>query len=150
MTKIDEISRRILRELRRDGRISNSDLSEKVGLSPSACLRRVRDLETSGIIKGYRAVLDAQMMGNGFLAMVAVGLNDHSTASQESFEKRMARSPEVTECMNVTGSVEYILRVECADLSAYKQFHSETLGRLPQVHSITTHVVMAAPIDTRG
>ena len=150
MTKIDDISRRILRELQRDGRISNTDLADRVGLSASACLRRVRELEASGVIKGYRAVLDAQKMGNGFLAMVSVGLNDHSTASQEGFEKRMARSPEVTECMNVTGSVEYILRVECADLAAYKQFHSETLGRLSQVHSITTHVVMAAPIDTRG
>lgn len=139
-----------MRELRKDGRISNADLAERVGLSASACLRRVRDLETAGVIRGYRAVLDPQKMGLGFLAIVAVGLNDHSTTSQEGFEKRMARSPEVTECMNVTGSVEYILRVECADLAAYKRFHSETLGRLSQVHSITTHVVMAAPIDTRG
>lgn len=149
MTNIDELDARILRVLSEDGRISNLDLSEKVGLSPSACLRRVRELERAGVIRGYRAVLDPERMGRGFVALVMVGLNNHSTASQEDFERAMARADEVIECLNITGSVEYALRVECADLAAYKRFHSDILGRLPQVNSITTHVVMGAPKDLR-
>lgn len=145
----DEIDARILRVLSADGRISNIDLADKVGLSPSAALRRVRDLERSGVIRGYRAVLDAEQTGRGFVALVMVGLNDHSTAAQEDFERAMAHAEDVIQCLNITGAVEYALRVECADLAAYKRFHSDILGRLPQVNAITTHVVMGAPKDLR-
>ena len=147
---MDSINTRILHELGRDGRISNIDLADRVGLSPSACLRRVQELEKSNVITGYRAVLNKEALGKGFVALVAVGLNDHSTKSQEAFERAMVRSPVIAECHNITGSIEYFLRVECADLAAYKHFHSEVLGRLPQVHSITTHVVMGSPKDERA
>lgn len=150
MTKIDDIGARILRELRRDGRISNLVLAERVGLSPSACLRRVQEMERTGLIKGYRAVLDPVQRGIGFVAYVNVGLNSHTKASQEAFERAMSQAPEVVECHNVTGSVEYILRVECADLIAYKHFHTEVMGILPQVHAITTFVVMGSPKDERA
>lgn len=150
MTRIDEIGQRILRELSRDGRISNLDLAGRVGLSPSACLRRVQELERSGVIAGYRAVIDPVKTGVGFIAYVTVGLSLHTKAAQEAFERAMARAPEVKECHNVTGSIEYILRVETADLASYKHFHTEILGIVPQVASLTTHVVMGSPKDSRA
>ena len=94
MTKIDAQNEKILRELTRDGRLSNLDLAARVGLSPSACLRRVQELERSGIIKGYRAVLDPARLGVGFTAYVAVGLSNHTKAGQEGFERAIAHAPE--------------------------------------------------------
>lgn len=139
-----------MQELSSNGRISNIDLAERVHLSPSACLRRVQELERSGVIKGYRAVLDPHAMGVGFVAYIGVGLNDHSKPSQEAFERAMARAPEVRECHNVTGTIEYLLRVECADLPAYKRFHTDVLGAIPQVLTLTSYVVMGSPTDDRA
>ena len=150
MAKIDHINEQILQTLSRDGRISNLELAERVGLSPSACLRRVQELEREGVIAGYRAVLDPVAMGRGFTAYVAVGLNDHTKAAQEAFERAVARAPQVRECHNITGAVEYLLRVEVADLAAYKSFHTDLLGTLPQVHALTTYVVMGSPKDERA
>lgn len=150
MTSLDQINSNILHELQRDGRISNIDLADRVGLSPSACLRRVQELERQGIITGYRAVIDKSKLGIGFTAYVSVGLNNHTKASQEAFERAISRSDEVIECHNITGTVEYLLRIEATDLAAYKIFHTEILGTLPQVNSITSYVVMGSPKDTRG
>ncbi len=150
MTQLDAINRRILRELTRDARISNIDLAARAGLSPSACLRRVQEMERTGVIRGYRAVLDPVQMGVGFVAYVTVGLSSHTKAAQEAFERAMARAPEVRECHNITGSVEYLLRVEAVDLAAYKHFHTEVLGVVPQVHALTTYVVMDSPKDERA
>ncbi len=129
--------------------MSNLDLAAKVGLSPSACLRRVQELERSGIIKGYRAVIDPVKVGVGFVAYITVGLNTHTKAAQDAFERAIARAGEVRECHNITGTVEYLLRIEVADLAAYKHFHTEILGVLPQVQSLTTYVVMDSPKDER-
>ncbi|MEM1064229.1 MAG: Lrp/AsnC family transcriptional regulator [Pseudomonadota bacterium] len=150
MTKIDRIDDAILRELERDGRLPNIELADRVGLSPSACLRRVAALERSGVIKGYRAVIDRVKIGTGFVAYVTVGLNNHTKASQEAFERAVSRAPEVRECHNITGTVEYLLRVEASDLTAYKAFHTDLLGTLPQVHALTTFVVMGSPKDARA
>jgi len=150
MTKIDEKDRQILHVLSLDGRISNLDLAAAVSLSPSACLRRVQALEAAGVITGYRAVLDPPKLGVGFTAYLTVGLNEHSKRAQEAFERAIARSPEVRECHNVTGNVEYLLRVEASDLAAYKRFHTDVLGDIPQVATITSHVVMASPKDERA
>lgn len=150
MTGLDQISERILHELSRNGRISNLELADRVGLSPSACLRRVQDLEKRGVITGYRAVLDRTAMGSGFVAYVGVGLSDHSKSSQEAFERAISRASEVVECHNITGTIEYLLRVECADLRAYKSFHTDMLGALPQVNGITSYVVMGSPKDERA
>ena len=150
MTKIDEKDRQILRELTRDGRVSNLDLADRVALSPSATLRRVQALEAGGVISGYRAVLDPGAMGIGFIAYITVGLGLHTKAAQEAFEASVAAAQEVRECHNITGTVEYLLRVEVADLPTYKQFHTEILGALPQVATITTFVVMDSPKDTRA
>lgn len=150
LTPLDDINRKILRELTRDGRISNLELAERVGLSPSACLRRVQELERSGVITGYRAVLDPVKNGIGFTAYVTVGLNTHTKAAQEAFEQAIADAPEVRECHNITGAWEYLLRVEAADLTAYKAFHTEVLGTVPQVSAITSYVVMASTKDERA
>ena len=150
MIKIDDINTRILHELVRNGRIPNLELADRVGLSPSACLRRVQELERSGVITGYRAVLDPARIGTGFVAYVTVGLNSHTKTAQEAFERAVARAPQVREVHNITGTVEYLLRVETADLAAYKHFHTEILGVLPQVQAIITYVVMGSPKDERG
>lgn len=150
MIEIDRLNNRILHELVQDGRVSNAELADRVGLSPSACLRRVQDLERSGVIKRYRAVLNQAALGIGFTAYIAVGLSDHSKASQEAFQDAITRSDEVIECHNITGSFEYLLRVETRDLVAYKTFHTDVLGALPQVKSITTYVVMDSPKDERA
>lgn len=148
MARLDRISEQILQELTRDGRISNLELARRVGLSPSACLRRVQELEHTGIIKGYRARIDNAALGHGFVAYVGVGLSQHTKAAQESFERRMEHAPQVVECHNVTGALEYLLRVEVADIAAYKAFHTEVLGTLPQVTSITSYVVLDSPKDS--
>lgn len=150
MANLDEIDHRILRALSVDARQANLQLAERVGLSPSACLRRVQALERAGVIKGYRAVLDPVQLGLGFVAYVTVGLGTHTKAAQEAFERAVSRAPEVRECHNITGTVEYLLRVEVADLAAFKHWHTDVLGTLPQVRAITTYVVMGSPKDDRA
>jgi Lrp/AsnC family transcriptional regulator, leucine-responsive regulatory protein len=149
MRDIDQISGRILHELALNGRITNSDLADKIGLSPSACLRRVQDLERQNIITGYRAVINPQALGINFVAYVLVGLSKHTKADQLGFEQAIASAPEVRECHNITGTVEYLLRIEARDLAAYKFFHTEVLGTVPQVSSIVSFIVMGSPKDER-
>ncbi len=149
MTKLDRYNREILRELQSDGRIANSELAERIGLSPSACLRRVQELESSGLIKGYRAVLNPELLGNHFIAYVTIGLDEHSTESQQAFERAINVAEEVKECHNMTGAFEYLLRIETHDIKSFKAFHANVLGAIPQVRTITTHVVMDSPKDER-
>ena len=148
--EIDAINKNIIDVLERQGRISNTDLATRVGLSPSACLRRVQDLEQRGYILGYRAVLDRKKLGHAITVFVMVGLSGHLKKHAKAFERAMAAAPEVRECHNITGSIEYLLRVECSDLAAYKVFHTDVLGTLPQVNSITSYVVMGSPKDERA
>jgi Lrp/AsnC family transcriptional regulator, leucine-responsive regulatory protein len=150
MTALDEISDRILRELRRDGRISNLDLADRVGLSPSACLRRVQEMERRGIIRGYRATLDPAQTGRGFVVFVAVGLAEHTKTAQSAFERAIGHAPEVAECHNIAGAFEYLLRVETRDLAAYKTFHAEVLGTAPGLRAITSYIVMDTTKDDRA
>lgn len=149
MTKIDDIDRRILRNLQANARLTNIQLAERIGLSPSACLRRVQELERQGVIKGYHARLDGAQTGRGFVTFVAVALSDHSKASQDGFERAMALFDEVAECHNVAGAFEYLLRVETADLAEFKLFHTEKLGTVSHVRSITSYMVMGTPKDNR-
>ncbi|EKO3533650.1 Lrp/AsnC family transcriptional regulator [Vibrio fluvialis] len=146
---MDKFDERILRELQQDGRISNVELAERVGLSPSATLRRVQELERKKVIRGYRAVLDKTQLNVGFIAYVSIGLNSHTKKSQLSFEDHVRFADEVVECHNITGMNEYLLRVETKDLTAYKRFHADVLGECLQVQSITTMVVMDSPKDER-
>ena len=147
---MDVIDYKILRELRRDGRISNVALAERVSLSASACLRRVQELERTGVIRGYRVVTNPEQMGRGLAAYVMVGLSSHTKAAQENFERAMAAAPEVVECHNIAGAFEYILRVESADLVEYKRFHTDVLGTQSHVHAITSYIVMDSSKDERA
>ncbi|SFR35834.1 transcriptional regulator, AsnC family [Yoonia tamlensis] len=150
MSEIDEIDRKILRVISQDGRISNLHLADQVGLSPSACLRRVQELERSKVIRGYRARLDPAQTGRAYVVYVAVGLSEHTKSAQEGFERAMARAPQVAECHNVAGAFEYMLRVEVADLPAYKAFHTDILGTVPHVRAITSYMVMGTSKDLRA
>lgn len=150
MSGLDKISEHLLRILAREGRISNLELADRVGLSPSACLRRVQDLERRCVITGYRAVINPEKIGVGFIAYVTVGLSKHTKSAQAEFERLMRAAPQVRECHNTTGTVEYLLRVEARDLAAYKQFHTDYLGAFPFLDRLTTMVVMGSPKDERA
>ena len=150
MIELDRINHKILDILEKNGRISNADLSEKVGLSASACLRRVQELERTGIITGYRAQLNRSALGSSIVVFVMVGLSEHAASYASAFEEAVSASRQVREIHNVTGSVEYLLRVEVDDLNDYKQFHSEVLGKQPQVHSITSYICLGSPKDERA
>ena len=150
MKELDDIDQRILRKLTLDARISNVRLAESVGISASACLRRVQDLERQGIITGYRARISRKFARRSFVAYLTVGLSSQKKVTHKAFERAMEAAREVVECHNVTGSFEYLLRVEVSDLDAYKCFHTEILGALPDVATITTYVGMASSKDDRG
>jgi len=150
MTDIDAVDEHILRVLKQDGRLSNVQLAQRVNLSPSACLRRVQELERSGVIRGYRAVIDPSRIGRGFTAYVMVGLSSHTKVAQEDFERAMALAPQVVECHNIAGAFEYLLRVESANLDDYKRFHTEILGTKPHVSAITSYIVMSSSKDERA
>ncbi len=150
MMTMDQIDDSILRELRRDGRITNVQLAERVNLSPSACLRRVQELERTGVIRGYRAVTDPVRLGRGFTVYVMVGLSSHTKAALEGFERAMSIAPEVVECHNIAGAFEYLLRVETGDLAHFKRFHTDVLGTRSYLSSITSLIVMDSPKDERA
>jgi DNA-binding Lrp family transcriptional regulator len=150
MTEIDAVNSRILSVLEKDGRISNIDLASRVGLSASACLRRVQELERRGVIKGYRAVIDRAALGGAITIFVTVGLSGQLKKHAQDFERAMEVAPHVTECHNITGSVEYLLRVEVQDLATYKEFHTNVLGSLSQVRSITSHICLGSSKDVRS
>ena len=147
---MDRFDDRILCELKCNGRLSNVQLSERIGLSPSATLRRVQDLEKNNVITGYRALLNPIQCGIEFVAYVTIGLSNHSKASQLEFEEAVGRAKEVVECHNITGASEYLLRVETKSLAAYKNFHAAVLGDIKQVNAIATLVVMDSPKDERA
>lgn len=150
MSSMDEIDLRILRELKTDGRLSNVQLAERINMSPSACLRRVQELEKSGVISGYRAVIDSAKVGRSVIVYVSVGLARHRKQDQAEFEKAMYLAEEVVECHNISGMVEYLLRVEVKSLEDYKRFHTEVLGTVSVVSSIVSHFVMGSPKNERG
>ncbi|MDP4511579.1 Lrp/AsnC family transcriptional regulator [Nonomuraea turcica] len=141
---MDRIDRRILQELQQDGRLSNTELADRVGLTPSPCLRRVSRLEESGVIRGYRALLNGAAVGRGFEAFVTVVMRyeDHDTVAE--FERQVAGLPEVVEAHRLFGDPDFLLRVAVADLAAYERFYSETLSGLPGVAQVTSHVAMKA------
>lgn len=133
---LDRTDRRILAELQRDGRLSNQELADRVSLSPSPCLRRVRRLEERGYIKRYVALVDADKVGLGLLAYVSIRLNKHvggSHAPMGEFARDVQRWPEVVECYAMSGDMDYLLRIQVADLAHFSSFAMDTLMRHPAV-----------------
>ena len=134
--QIDIFDRRILKELQRDGRISNVDLAKAVGLSPSPCLRRVRDLEKSGIIDRYGAILNQGAAGLPLSVFVQVTLERQVETALETFERNISERPEVLEAYLMTGDSDYLLRIVVPDVSDYEIFLKDHLTRIPGVASI--------------
>lgn len=130
--ELDRYDRAILRLLQQDARITNASLAEKVSLSESACLRRVRALEASGLIEGYTAVLNQQKAGLPVNVFVNITLDRQAQPGLEAFESAVRRLPEVMECYLMTGDYDYLLRLVVADLSDFERVHQQ-LTRLPSV-----------------
>ncbi len=135
---LDEIDYRILAQLQSNARISNSDLAQEIGLSPSPCLRRVRDLENSGAIKGYAALLDPSAIGLPVSVFVQVTLERQVEHALEDFERTVLARPEVMECYLMTGNADYLMRIVVSDVTAYEKFLKEHLTRAPGVASINS------------
>ncbi len=133
---MDELDLAILRELRRDARITNAALAETVGLSASACLRRVRLLERSGSIRGYTVVLDAPPERDTVTVIVQITLERQTDEHLRRFEEAVRRCPEVRECHLMTGIADYLLRVEARDAADYERVHKDALSRMPGVARI--------------
>ncbi|MET8982778.1 Lrp/AsnC family transcriptional regulator [Streptomyces sp. NPDC004539] len=139
---MDEVDRSILAVLERHGRISNNELAARVGLSPSPCLRRVRHLEETGVIRGYRALIDPAAIGRGLRVFAGVRLMRHNRADVVAFENGVTQLSEVVACHHITGNFDYLLQVETADLPAYENFHANRLAALPGVANVTSYVTM--------
>ncbi|XVV39167.1 Lrp/AsnC family transcriptional regulator [Streptomyces sp. CA-100214] len=144
---MDDMDRAILAVLERNGRISNNELAAEVGLSPSPCLRRVRNLEESGVIRGYRAVVDPVAVGRGLRVFAGVRLVRHTRAEVVAFEQGVMEVAGVTACHHITGSFDYLIQVEVADLPAYEEFHATQLAALPGVATVNSFVIMKT-LDT--
>ncbi len=140
--EIDDIDRRILRALQRNGRMPNVELAEAVGLSPSPCLRRVRMLEDAGVIERYAALLDASKIGMGLTLFARVWLTGQDSETVDRFTKAVARLPQVLECHLMAGDCDFLLRVVAADLDDYRRFQVEHLARIKGVQNIKTDVPM--------
>lgn len=139
---IDSVDQAILRELTRDGRQSNVELATKVGLTPAPCLRRVKRLESSGVITGYRARIDPVAAGRDFCVYTSVQVTMTSRDVVEQFERTVASYDEVTEMRRVYGEVDYFLRVEVTDNNAYERFQAEKMYPLPGVHRMVSYATM--------
>jgi len=130
---LDAIDKRILRELSRDGRLSNTQLAERVGLSPSPCWARTRRLEASGFIRGYVAVLDQELLGLPETVLIEVTLDRHDESILDSFGRAMAAMPEVIEVYLVTGEYDYIIKIAVNGTRGYEEFLRNRLYRVPGI-----------------
>ncbi len=135
MSAIDATDRNIIRLLRQDGRISNLKLSEAVGLSQSACLRRVKLLEQTGVIRGYTALVATAEL-ESMVAIVQITLERQTEEHLDRFEAAVLRHPEIRQCLLMTGGADYLLRVEASNAAAYEVIHREVLARLPGIARI--------------
>ena len=141
--QIDGVDRKLLRALQVDSRKSVQVLGDAVGLSASACHRRLKALEEQGLIEGYRAVLNAGRLGYSMQFFIEVGLTSQSEAVLEAFEAAVQDIPEVLECHVLMGSVDFMLRVVAADIEAYESFFFEKLSRLPGIQEINSIVALS-------
>ncbi|MEA2316906.1 MAG: hypothetical protein QOI62_3342 [Solirubrobacteraceae bacterium] len=139
---MDRTDRAIIDELRHDARLSNVELAERVNLSPSPCLRRVRVLERDGVIRGYHADIDPAAVGRGFEVEVMIELTHKDRATVEAFERRIAELDAVTECRRMFGVPDYLVRVAVEDTAAYESFYMNELAELPGIGRISSQFTM--------
>ena len=151
---LDAIDRRILVALQGDGRLSNVDLAERIGLSPSPCLRRVNRLEREGYVESYRAVLGRKRIGLGLTVFVGVKIEGHADDRATTFEEEVVACPEVIACHMVAGDADYLLEVTVPDLDAYQRFLVGKLLNLPLVREVKSTIAIqtlkaggALPLD---
>lgn len=137
--KLDSFDRKILALLERDGALTSQDLSEQVGLSPSACHRRVKALEGNGVILGYGAILSEEALGRGAVVFVAVTLDNQRRETMQAFERAVAQCREVQDCHLMTGESDYLLRIVIDGDDRYERVHQETLSRLPGVRRLVSN-----------
>jgi len=140
--KLDAIDYTILKNLQMEGRLSNSDLAERVHLSPSACLRRVRLLEESGIIEGYAMLVNQAAIGKPSNIYVEVSLISQSEKTLDDFERAVADCPEIMECYLMAGAFDYLLKIVASDASDYERIHKLYLSRLPNVSRIQSNFAL--------
>lgn len=145
--KLDAIDRRILAALQRDARLTNVQLAEKVGLSPSPCLRRVRILERAGVISGYHATLDRAGLGLGLTVFVGVKVERHHDEPAAAFREAVHALAEVVSCHLVSGEADFLLQVVVPDLAAYERFLLGTLLKLPGVSDIRSNFAIQTVKD---
>lgn len=136
---MDSIDRRIVRELQRDARISNQELAERVNLSPSPCLRRVRRLEDMGVLRGYTAIVDEEQLGLPVTAFVEVRLEQQNDATIRAFEAGVQALEEVLACYLMAGSRDYLLHVVAPSLKGYEAFVRRKLTQIPGIGELETH-----------
>ncbi|WP_071797237.1 Lrp/AsnC family transcriptional regulator [Natronohydrobacter thiooxidans] len=137
---LDRIDYKILHALQQDARLTHQELSEKVGLSPSPCARRIRKLETEGFITGYSASIDDARLGFGFSVFISVRLDRQIDDRLMAFETEIQRCPEIVECWLMTGRFDYLLRVAVSDLAEFERFLTSRLTKLPGVASLDSSV----------
>ena len=142
MKKLDAIDLKILDELQRDGRLSNVALARSVGLSPTPCTERVRALEAAGIIAGYSARLNAQLLDLGLLVFIEIAIDRTSQDAFDQFAGAMMRIPQVQECYMVAGGFDYLVKVRVPDMAAYRAFLGEVLSKVPGIRETHTYAVM--------
>jgi DNA-binding Lrp family transcriptional regulator len=139
---VDQRDRAILRELMRDGRLTNSELADRVNLSPSACLRRVRAMEESGLIAGYVMLLDTARANMPGVAFVSVTLKDQGRGTLDKFETAAQRYPEISECYLIAGPADYVLRVVYRDSADFERIHTKVLTQLPGVMRVQSALTL--------
>jgi DNA-binding Lrp family transcriptional regulator len=146
---VDAIDRKILAELQRDARLTITELAERVQLSVSPCHRRLRALERSGAIAGYRAILNAQALGFAFEALVFVSMAAADRATLEAFEEAVTTIPNILEAQRLFGDPDYLLRVIARDLPDFQRLYDDRLATLPGVHKLSSTLVMKTIADNR-
>lgn len=146
MHALDDVDLSMLRQLREDARISNAALALAVGLSPSACLRRLRLMESRGVIRGYTTVLEEPVEPGHVTVIVQITLDRQTDQHLKRFEAAVRRCPEVRECFLMTGIADYLLRVDARDAADYERIHKEQLSRMPGVARIQSSFAIRAVI----
>ncbi len=148
MPALDRYDRFILDVLQRDGRISNQELAERIGLSPSPCLRRVRALEDSGMIAGYRAMVDSRRLGYSLMALLHISMDRHTPERFANFEAKVAALPQVQECLLITGQeADYQLKVIVRDMDDYQDLLLNRITRIEGVSGAHSSFVLRRVID---
>jgi len=145
---LDRFDQHILELLQQDGRLTNQELADRIGLSPSPCLRRVKALEEQGVIAGYRAMVDARKLGLTLMALIYISMDRHTPERFENFETRIAALPEVLECLLITGQeADYQLKVVVKDMDAYQQLLLNQITRIEGVSGVHSSFVMRAVVQ---